>query len=61
MSVALQTVSGAAKRPAKVAAAWLYRLSVEQYHLMLKQGILCSADPVELLKGLLIRKHPQLS
>jgi Uma2 family endonuclease len=34
----------------------LYRLSVEQYHDMIRQGILGSDDRVELLEGWLVRK-----
>ena len=36
----------------------LYRLSVKQYHEMIKSGILKNGDPVELLEGLLFLKHP---
>jgi Uma2 family endonuclease len=34
----------------------LYRLSVEQYHEMVRQGILTNDDRVELLEGWLVRK-----
>jgi Uma2 family endonuclease len=34
----------------------LWRLSVEQYHDMARQGIFADDDPVELLEGLLVRK-----
>lgn len=34
----------------------LWRLSVEQYHEMVRQGILKSGEPVELLDGLLVKK-----
>ena len=34
----------------------LYRLSVEQYHGMIREGILKNGDPTELLEGLLVRK-----
>src|SRR5947209_7350262 len=34
----------------------LYRLSVEQYHAMAREGILTDDDPVELLEGLLVCK-----
>ncbi len=34
----------------------IYRLSVEQYHLMVEAGILHSGDPVELIHGWLVHK-----
>lgn len=34
----------------------LWRLSVEQYHQMLENGILNDGDPIELLEGLLVTK-----
>lgn len=34
----------------------LWRLSVEQYHTMVAQGVISADDPVELLEGLLVRK-----
>lgn len=37
----------------------LYRLSVEQYDEMVRQGILKSGDPIELIDGLLVRKMPK--
>jgi Uma2 family endonuclease len=37
-------------------AATLYRLSVEQYHDMIRQGILKDGDPVELVEGVLVKK-----
>ncbi len=39
----------------------IYRLSVEQYHAMIREGILKDGDPVELVEGILVRKmtkHP---
>ena len=36
--------------------AALYRLSVEQYHDMIRQGILKDGDPVELVEGVLVLK-----
>jgi Uma2 family endonuclease len=35
----------------------LWRLSVDQYHAMIRTGILTDGDPVELLEGLLFRKN----
>lgn len=37
-------------------ASVLYRLSVEQYHDMLRKGILKDGDPVELIEGVLVQK-----
>jgi Uma2 family endonuclease len=37
-------------------ATALYRLSVEQYHDMIRQGILKDGDPVELVEGVLVMK-----
>lgn len=37
----------------------LWRLSVEQYHEMIRAGILTEDDPIELLEGLLIEKMPK--
>ncbi len=37
-------------------ATALYRLSVEQYHDMIRQGILKDGDPVELVEGILVTK-----
>src|SRR5262245_35286495 len=37
----------------------IYRLSIRQYHEMIKQGILHEDEPVELIDGWLIRKMPK--
>jgi Uma2 family endonuclease len=37
-------------------APTLYRLSVEQYHEMIRQGILKDGDPVELVEGVLVMR-----
>ncbi|MGE3808702.1 MAG: Uma2 family endonuclease [Gemmataceae bacterium] len=37
----------------------LWRLSVRQYHDMIRSGILTDDDPVELLEGLLVTKMPR--
>ncbi len=37
----------------------IWRLSVDQYHEMIRTGILTSEDPVELLDGCLVRKMPK--
>src|SRR5262249_14805000 len=36
-----------------------FHLTVEQYHQMIKSGILTEDDPVELLEGLLVQKMPK--
>jgi Uma2 family endonuclease len=37
----------------------LWRLRVDQYHAMIRTGILADDDPVELLEGLLVRTMPK--
>ncbi len=37
----------------------IWRLSVEQYHVMIDSGILTDDDPVELLEGWLVTKMPK--
>jgi len=38
----------------------IWRLTVEQYHQMIQDGILTDDDPVELLEGLLVTKAPKM-
>lgn len=38
---------------------FIWRLSLEQYHRMIDEEILTSADPVELLEGWLVQKMPK--
>ncbi|HTE17796.1 MAG TPA: Uma2 family endonuclease [Armatimonadota bacterium] len=45
--------------PAAVPAEEIWRLSVEQYHQMVRTGILIEDDPVELLDGLLVASPPK--
>jgi Uma2 family endonuclease len=42
-------------QPGPIVAA-VYRLTVEQYHEMIRKGILKEGDPVELVEGLLVKK-----
>jgi Uma2 family endonuclease len=42
--------------PAPVPDDLVYRLSVEQYHAMIRAGILTEDDPIELLEGVLVAK-----
>ncbi|MCI0637470.1 MAG: class II D-tagatose-bisphosphate aldolase, non-catalytic subunit [Gemmataceae bacterium] len=37
----------------------IWRLTPDQYHRMIDQGILTDADPVELLEGWLVQKMPK--
>ncbi len=37
----------------------LWRMSVKQYHAMIRAGVLTEDDPVELLEGWLVRKMPK--
>lgn len=48
-------------RPMAAEDDYFWRISVEQYHAMIDQGILRPEDPVELLAGLLVRKMPKNS
>jgi len=48
--------------PEKIAAVpteVIWRLSVDQYHAMLRAGILTEDDPVEMLEGWLVTKMPR--
>lgn len=49
----------AAPRPPAEADGLFWRLSVDQYHAMIREGILTDDDPVELLEGWLITKMPK--
>jgi Uma2 family endonuclease len=46
-------------RAAVVRTDSIWRLTVRQYHEMIRQGILTDDDPVELLQGLLVTKMPK--
>jgi hypothetical protein len=56
MSIAIASPSPVAAIPGTIPLEMIYRLSVEQYHQMLRAGILMDGDPVELLEGLLVQK-----
>lgn len=47
------------ERSMTVPNAPIWRLSVEQYHDMIRSGILTDDDPVELLEGWLVTKMPK--
>jgi Uma2 family endonuclease len=58
MSVALEPPEVAAEEP-DVPTEPIWRLTVEQYHEMVRHGILGEDDPVELLNGWLVTKMTQ--
>jgi Uma2 family endonuclease len=45
--------------PGFIAHATFHRLTVEQYHRMIAEGILGEDDPVELLEGYMVTKMPR--
>jgi Uma2 family endonuclease len=47
------------ERAAAVPTDLIWRLSVDQYHAMIREGILTDDDPVELLEGWLVSKMPK--
>ena len=55
------TGSSSAKLPVVMANELIWRLSVEQYHKMIRAGILTENDPVEFLEGWLVHKMPKNS
>jgi Uma2 family endonuclease len=59
MSVTTQSVQSAIKKSWVVPSHPIWRLSVEQYHEMIRAGILTDDDPVELLEGWLVPKMPK--
>src|ERR1700687_4696306 len=57
MSVIAQAGSGALDRDTAVpSTVSIYQLTVEKYHQMVNTGIISEDEPVELLKGWLVRK-----
>jgi len=52
-------VSTQANLPLTVPPEPVWRLSVEQYHQIIRAGILTKDDPIELLEGWLIQKMPK--
>ncbi|WP_228061654.1 hypothetical protein [[Phormidium] sp. LEGE 05292] len=44
---------------AAIPSDMIWRLSVDRYHNMIKNGILTDEDPVELLEGWLVFKMPK--
>lgn len=59
MSVAVRPGPLPARREASVPLDPIWRLTVQQYHRMIRTGILTEEDPVELLEGWLVVKMPK--
>jgi Uma2 family endonuclease len=56
MSVLTQLPSSGERKPPAVPTDLIWRLSVDQYHEMIRAGVLTEDDPVELLEGWLVAK-----
>ena len=59
MSVYTKTDRQIKSQPLAVPTEPVWRLTVEQYHQMIRSGILDSDDAIELLEGWLIPKMPK--
>ncbi len=59
MSVITRPVPPVVLKSAAVPTELIWRLSVDQYHEMVRAGILTDDDPVELLQGWLVTKMPK--
>jgi len=59
MSGTTLSVSAVSKQSAAVPTDAIWRFSVDQYHAMIRAGILTEDDPVELLEGWLVTKMPK--
>ena len=59
MSVTTQSVQSAIKKSLVAPSHPIWRLSVDQYHEMIRAGILTDDDPIELLEGWLVPKMPK--
>jgi Uma2 family endonuclease len=59
MSVTTPSVSAVSEQSAAVSTEVIWRFSVDQYHAMIRTGILTEDDPVELLEGWLVTKMPK--
>jgi Uma2 family endonuclease len=59
MSISIPQTRSVTGPPAGRPEDVIWRLSVEQYHEMIRAGILTSDDPVELLEGWLVCKMPK--
>jgi Uma2 family endonuclease len=59
MPVGVSSALSSSGPPAAMPQDLIWRLNVEQYHAMIRVGILTEEDPVELLEGWLVYKMPQ--
>lgn len=59
MSISIHQTQGASGPSAGKPDDFIWRLSVGQYHEMIRTGILTADDPVELLAGWLVYKMPK--
>jgi Uma2 family endonuclease len=59
MPVTTPSILPASVKSAPVAIDVIWRFSVDQYHAMIRAGILTEDDPVELLEGWLVTKVPK--
>jgi Uma2 family endonuclease len=59
MSISTQSISSTIRRSLAIPTDFIWRLSVNQYHEMIRSGILTEDDLVELLEGWLITKMPK--
>jgi hypothetical protein len=59
MSVSISSRAAKVRSEATVPTEPIWRLTVEQYHEMIRAGILTDDDPVELLEGWLVPKMPK--
>ncbi len=59
MSVSTQSGAINSRQTPTVPTEPVWRFNVEQYHQMIRQGILTNDDPVELLEGWIIPKMPK--
>ena len=59
MSTSSQPDSAALAGPPAVPGFPIWRLTVDQYHTMIRMGVLGEDDPVELLEGWLVPKMPK--
>jgi Uma2 family endonuclease len=57
MSATTSALPAATVKGAEVPTEAIFRLTVEQYHEMVRAGILVDGDPVELLEGWLVQKR----
>lgn len=59
MSVTTPSVPPASENSTLVPIDVIWRFSIDQYHAMIRAGILTEDDPVELLEGWLVTKMPK--